>query len=143
MCAEAASGRSNRIGLVAETSAVASFGGAILQLAIALGLTMLIYWVGLPPAARRRMPIFPGAAFAVIAHIALGYGYAFLIAKTGDGGAYQAGLGVIGLTLTSLYLSSVAVLVGVEINEYLGEQLAGPSHGHVACSASHAQNAQA
>lgn len=93
----------------------ALFAG-LLSVAVVAGL----YWVGLPPAARKRMPILPGAVFATVGHWALGYGYSALLSLVGAGGAYLAGLAAVGVTLTSLYLSALVLLVGVEINEVLG-----------------------
>ena len=92
----------------------------VLGLVIAVALVTALYWVGLPKCTRRRMPMLPGAIAAVLAHAVMALGYGFYVSKAGDGGAYQAGLAVIGVTMMALYLFSVALLAGVELNQLLG-----------------------
>lgn len=92
----------------------------LIGFALAVGLVAGIYAVGLPKDARRRMPLLPGAIAAVIAQALLGFGYGMYVRRMGDGGAYQAGLAVIGITLIALYLLSIALLVGIELNLILG-----------------------
>ena len=92
----------------------------VLGALIAFGLVVGLYWVGLPSSARKRMPIVPGAIFAVVLSAILGFGYGFYISKAGNGGAYQAGLAVIAVTLMALYLLSIALLVGAEVNRAFG-----------------------
>jgi membrane protein len=87
---------------------------------IAVALVSGLYAVGLPPRARKRMPIIPGAIVAVALQTALGVGYGMYVRRAGDSGAYQAGLAVIGVTLMALYLLCIALLVGVEVNQVLG-----------------------
>ena len=87
---------------------------------IAFGLMAGLYWVGLPPMVRKRMPIVPGALFAVLLQGLSGFGYGLYIRTIGDGGAYQAGLAVIGVTMMALYLFSVAILAGAELNRTVG-----------------------
>lgn len=70
------------------------------------------------------MPIVPGALLATVLQIAIGFGYGFYITQVGDGGAYQAGLASIGVTLVALYLFCLMILVGVEVNQMLGEHRA-------------------
>ena len=91
--------------------------------AISFGLVSGLYWIALPPGARKkRAPIAPGALVAVVLQVAVGFGYGFYIQKVGDGGAYQAGLASIGVTLMALYLLSLVLLVGTKVNEMIGEQ---------------------
>jgi membrane protein len=87
--------------------------------AAAVGLVAGLYWVGFPPRDRRRLPIWPGAILAVGLQIALGFGYALYISRMGVGSAYSAGLAVIGVTLIALYLFSVALLAGAQLNSTL------------------------
>jgi uncharacterized BrkB/YihY/UPF0761 family membrane protein len=51
----------------------------------------------------------------------LGYGYIFYLSRVGAQSAYQAGLSIIGVTLIALYLFSVALLVGAELNHVLAK----------------------
>lgn len=88
--------------------------------AIAVALVAGLYTIGLPPRARRRMPVLPGAIVAVVLQAALGFGYGAYVRRVGDSGAYQAGLAVIGVTLMVLYLFSIAILVGAEVNQMIG-----------------------
>lgn len=93
----------------------------VIGLAVSLGLVSGLYWVALPPEARRSTPVVPGALTAMGLQIALGFGYGLYLKKAGDGGAYLAGLASIGVTLMALYLFCVVLLVGVEVNQMLGE----------------------
>lgn len=90
------------------------------SLAIAVAMISGVYAIGLPPRARKRMPVIPGAMVAVLLMAALGIGYGTWVARMGDSGAYQAGLAVIGVTLMFLLLVSLALLVGAEVNQLVG-----------------------
>lgn len=108
----------------AETAS--SVLGKILRLVVgagvSFGMVAGLYWVGMPLSLRRTMPILPGALVAVLLQGAIGFGYGLYIKGTGDGSAYQAGLAVIGVTLMALFLFCVALLVGIEVNQTLGER---------------------
>ncbi|MEP7123612.1 MAG: YhjD/YihY/BrkB family envelope integrity protein [Byssovorax sp.] len=104
-----------------ETSGVGQFLRFGLGALVSLGLVSGLYWIALPPATRRTMPIVPGALLATALQIAIGFGYGLYIKRVGDGGAYQAGLASIGVTLMALYLFCLVMLVGVEVNQMLGE----------------------
>lgn len=105
--------------------------GAIMRFAlgaaVSFGLVCGLYWIGLPPATRKTLPIVPGALLATVLQIAVGFGYGLYIKQVGDGGAYQAGLASIGVTLMALYLFCLVILVGVEVNQMLGEHRATPA----------------
>ena len=118
-----------RIGVArAHAVARADWGviGSALRLFVGVGiafaLTAGLYWVGLPPPVRRRMPIVPGAILAVVLQFAMGLGYGLYLSTMGSGDAYQAGLAVMGVTLMTLYLFSLAILIGAELNQVLGER---------------------
>jgi membrane protein len=91
-----------------------------LGIALGFGYVAALYWVGVPRTARGRLPILPGAAVAVALQIALRFGYGYYLARIGNGAAYSAGLAVIGLTLTGLYLFVIALLTGAVVNRKLG-----------------------
>jgi membrane protein len=90
--------------------------------AIVFGYICGLYWIGIPPKVRRRMPIIPGALLAVVLEVVVGFAYAFYVAKVGDGGAYLAGLAVIGVTMIGLYLFTAAVLTGAVLNRKLAKK---------------------
>lgn len=92
----------------------------VLSLAVGFGYVSALYWVGVPPSARGRLPILPGAAVAVGLQAALRFGYGYYVAHFGNGAAYSAGLAVIGLTLTGLYLFAIALLTGAVVNRKIG-----------------------
>jgi membrane protein len=109
-------------------------GGHIVRLligaAVSFGLVSGLYWIALPPGTRRSMPIAPGALLAVGLQIIVGFGYGFYLQKAGDGGAYQAGLASIGVTLMALYLFCLVLLVGTKVNEMVGERGKRTPSGH-------------
>ena len=93
---------------------------------IAIGVAMVagLYRVGIPRVARVRIPVLPGAMLAVFLIAGLGWGYRVYVSTTGTGDAYQGGLAVIGVTLMTLWLFSVALLLGAELNRLLAERRA-------------------
>jgi membrane protein len=90
--------------------------GVVLLYALIAGL----YRVGLPYAVRREIPLVPGTILVVVLELALGLGYRFYISTLGNGGAYLAGLAVIAVTMTTIYLFSVSILVGLGLSQILG-----------------------
>lgn len=92
----------------------------LLTLALGFGYVCGLYWIGVPPHTRGRLPILPGAAVAVAIQVALRLGYGYYVNRFSDGAAYSAGLAVIGLTLTALYLFAIALLTGAVVNRKLG-----------------------
>ena len=88
----------------------------IIGLLLFFGLIAGMYWVGVPQRKKRGIPIVPGAIVASLIVFATGYGYGLYLSKVGVSSAYQAGLAIIAVTMTTLYLFSVALLVGAEVN---------------------------
>ncbi len=99
-----------------NTSPLAVVARFVVGALVLFGLLSALFWVGVPPAARRDMPVVPGVILVIVLESILGYGYGFYIAKAGIGGAYQAGLAAIGVTMTAIYLFSVALLIGLALN---------------------------
>jgi membrane protein len=87
--------------------------------ATAVALVAGLYLIGVPRVARRNRIVFPGAILAVAIQSVLGYGYGFYLSRVGTHSAYQAGLSIIGVTMMALYLFSLALLVGAELNYVL------------------------
>lgn len=84
-----------------------------------------LYWVGVPKKARRGMPIIPGAIVAVVLEGALSFAYSFYVSRIGVGAAYGAGLTIIALTMTALYVFSIALLTGAVVNRKIAAGRAG------------------
>ena len=93
---------------------------AVVRLAVGVvigfGLVAGLYAAGIPRVRHRRVVIVPGALLAVSLQAASGLGYGLYVHVLGTGNAYQAGLGIIGVTMMSLYLFCLALLVGAELN---------------------------
>ncbi len=102
--------------------------GTLARAAVALvagtGMIAALYRVAIPREAWPTMPALPGAALAALLIGALGVGYRVYLENTGGGNAYQGSLAVIGVTLTTLWLFSVALLLGAELNRVLGQRRA-------------------
>jgi membrane protein len=99
-------------------SAVGHVGAAL----VAIGMVAALYRIGIPREARARMTLFPGAIMAVVLQGVLGWSYGTYLGKVGLGGAYLAGLGVIAVTLMTLWLFSIALLFGATFNRVLAER---------------------
>jgi len=108
-------------GLEPEAGTVDAVVRATLGLCTAVGLVAGLYFMGIPRRARARVPVVPGAVLAVGLQVFLGYGYIFYLSQVGASSAYQAGLSIIGITLIALYLFSIALLVGAELNLLLAK----------------------
>ena len=78
-------------------------------------------WALAPRVRGRHVVIAPGALLAVFLQVASGLGYSLYIRLAGTGNAYQAGLGIVGVTMMSVYLFCVALLVGAELNRAIAE----------------------
>jgi membrane protein len=96
---------------------------------IGFGLVAGLYAAGTPRLRHRDVVIFPGALLAVSLQAVGGLGYGLYVHVLGTGNAYQAGLGIIGVTMMSLYLFCVALLVGAELNRAVADQLVAPLRG--------------
>lgn len=84
---------------------------------LAVAMTAGLYRVGVPyERGGARCPALPGALLSVVLQVLLGWGYGFYLSKLGGGSAYQAGLAVVAITLTTLWLFSVSLLLGANLN---------------------------
>jgi membrane protein len=93
--------------------------GALVAISMVAGL----YRVALPRPERTRRPVLVGAVVAVALMFFLGMAYGFYVTKLGGGGAYQAGLAAVAITLMTLWLFSIALLLGAQVNCVLAERL--------------------
>jgi membrane protein len=101
-------------------SAVRRGAGAL----IAVGMVAGLYRVGIARHARARFPVLPGALLAIALQSLLGWGYGWYVTHAGgSGSAYQAGLAAVGVTMMTLWLFSVALLAGAELNRVVAERL--------------------
>jgi len=94
--------------------------------AIAFGLIAGLYLIGAPRPRGRRRVVMPGALLAVVIQGAAGLGYGAYLRIVGTGSAYQAGLGVVGVTLTFLYVTCLALLIGSELNQSITRSAGAP-----------------
>jgi membrane protein len=101
----------------------------VFGLLIAFGLVAGLYAAGMPRVRHRYVVIVPGALLAVSLQAASGLGYGLYVHVLGTGNAYEAGLGIIGVTMMSLYLFSVALLVGAELNRAIADHHRPKSRG--------------
>ncbi len=91
---------------------------------IAFGLIVGLYAAGIPRIRERHPALVPGALLAVSLEAAGGFAYGLYVHLLGTGSAYQAGLGIIGVTMMSLYLFCLALLVGAELNRAISDRRA-------------------
>jgi membrane protein len=89
---------------------------AVASLGVGLGMIAGLYRIGVPRRVGAQFPILPGAALATGLVALLGAGYGVYVATMGTGDAYLGGLAAVGVTLMTLWLFSVAILLGAELN---------------------------
>lgn len=116
---EAALGALGERARLNESFATSRILRAILGFLILTGQTWCLFRIGIPKQVNARMPTFPGVLVAAVLQVLLGIGYTGYISMVGDGSAYTAGLTLVGLVLTALYLYVVALLIGATINRTL------------------------
>lgn len=90
--------------------------------AVSVAMVVALYRVGIPREARHRTPILPGALLAVALLAGLGSGYRLYVSNMGVGDAYMGSLAVIGVTMMTLWLFSIAILLGAELNKVLRDR---------------------
>jgi membrane protein len=92
--------------------------------AVAVAMTAGLYRVAIGRCGAegdRPVPALPGAVLAVGLWALLGWGYGWYVTHLSKMSAYMAGLTVVAVTLTTLWLFSLAVLAGAELNQILDE----------------------
>jgi uncharacterized BrkB/YihY/UPF0761 family membrane protein len=113
-----------------QTTAAARLAGSIatdpvmraaFALLILAGQSWSLFLIGIPKSARRRTPMLPGIVVTVALQALMSVGYTAYVSTIGDGSAYTAGLTLVGLVLTALYLYVLALLVGAIVNRLLGQ----------------------
>jgi membrane protein len=95
--------------------------------AIAVAMVAGLYRVGIAREAKARFPTLPGAVLAVALQALLGWGYGWYVTRISTKSAYQAGLAAVGVTMMTLWLFSVALLAGAELNRVLAKRLRRPT----------------
>lgn len=93
--------------------------GVLSTVPLVVGMIAALFAVASARTPHRPVRLLPGACVAVLAQISTGLVYAQLIAAMGDGVPYLAGLAVIGVTMTAMYLSALSLLIGATLNHYL------------------------
>jgi len=107
-----------------EGSRLMALARASLGALTAFGLVVGLYAAGTPRTSKRHSAIVPGAVLAVALQATSGLAYGLYVRLVGTGNAYQAGLGIIGVTMMSLYLLCLALLIGAELNWVLSDRTA-------------------
>ncbi|HEX8793609.1 MAG TPA: YihY/virulence factor BrkB family protein [Polyangiaceae bacterium] len=96
----------------------------IVEAIVAIAMVSGLYRVGVPRSEEVQPHTIPGAVVAVVLMLALEFAYGFYVTKLGgNGGAYQAGLAAVGMTLMTLWLCSIALLLGAQLNCVLASRL--------------------
>jgi membrane protein len=114
-------GRAMPLRAVGSTFA-GGFGRWASGFVVSIAMVAALYRVGIPSEARRRTPVLPGALLAVALIAAVGWGYRLYLSRAGIGDAYLGGLAIIGVTLTTIWLFSVAVLLGAQVNTVIRDR---------------------
>ncbi len=102
-------------------SAWADIAQGIAGLLLLYGLVATLFRVGIPRKARGELQLVPGTIVVVALHVALGLGYKLFVFTVGNGDAYLAGLAVIGVTMTAVYLFAASILIGLGVSQTLGD----------------------
>jgi membrane protein len=100
-------------------SAIALVARGIGGLLVLYGLNVGLFVIGIPRKDRSALPRAPGAVLSTVLETVLSFGYGLYVRAAGTGDVYRGALGVIGVTMITLYLLSVALLFGAELNWYL------------------------
>lgn len=99
-------------------------GGYVASAAVLYLIVAALYLLGIPKPLRSTLPRAPGTVLVVAVVTLVGVGYRVYLGLVGDGSAYQAGLSVVVITLTALYLFSLALLVGLAVNRMVEKRRA-------------------
>ncbi|MGA7122277.1 MAG: YihY/virulence factor BrkB family protein [Polyangiaceae bacterium] len=92
--------------------------GAVVAVAMLAGL----YRLAVPRDDRSNQPLLPGSVAAAAMQASLGWAYGVYVTRLGgSGSAYLAGLAVVGVTLTTLWLFCIALLLGAQLNRAIGD----------------------
>jgi membrane protein len=92
--------------------------------AVAVAMTAGLYRVAIGRCSAegdRPIRVLPGAVLAVVLNALLGWGYGWYVTHLSKASMYLAGLAVVAVTLTTLWLFSLALLAGAELNQILDE----------------------
>jgi membrane protein len=118
---EALAGRALPLGH-AEASVAGGVARFASGFAIAVGMVAALYRIAIPREVRYRTYVWPGTLLAVALIGVLGLCYRLYVSRMGTGDAYLGSLGIIGVTMTMLWLFSIALLLGTALNTVLGER---------------------
>ncbi len=91
--------------------------GWVASAAVLYALVAGLYWLGTPKGLRAELPRAPGTLAVVAIFGVASVGYRGYLRAFGDGSTYLAGTAVVVVTLTALYLFSLALLLGLAINQ--------------------------
>jgi membrane protein len=114
-----------------DSSCSVAIARVIFGALIAFGLIVGLYLAGVPRVRGRHPVVVPGALLAVTIQATSGFGYGVYVRFAGTGNAYQAGLGIVGVTMMSLYLFCLALLIGAELNRAVSDRRASVTAGAI------------
>jgi membrane protein len=100
-------------------SAFALVARGVGGLLVLYGLNVGLFVIGIPRKDCPALPRAPGAVLSTVLETILSFGYGLYVRAAGTGDVYRGALGVIGVTMITLYLLSVALLFGAELNRHL------------------------
>ena len=95
----------------------------IVGLLLLYGIIAALFRVGIPRRARIDLPLSIGTLVVVFLHVVLGLGYKLFVFTVGNGDGYLAGVAVIGVTMTAVYLFAASILIGLGVSQVLGRAL--------------------
>jgi membrane protein len=91
-------------------------------LLLGAGMTLLagFYRTAVERSARLPHPVWPGTVSAVVSWLAVSWGFGAYAVSIGNYALYYGGLAAVAVLLVWLYLTSLSLVVGAEVNAQLG-----------------------
>ena len=91
----------------------------IFSLAGAVAALAGFYWVSVSHSKRVRRRVFPGAALAVSLWLVISWGFGLYVKSLSNYAVFYGSLAAVAVLLVWLWLTSLTILVGAELNAQL------------------------